>query len=180
MFEISVDSFDLLENNDVTEIPVLNKNDLTYDDFFRNFMIQNKPCIIKNITEKWSCANFWITGTDINFDYLREQYGSMTVTVYNCLEKEFNSQKFYETSLNQYLDYFQSNNDLENVQKLDYLKNWHLKNNTDDKFYDVPLYFASDWLNEYCVNCLKDDYRFVYMGPKNTWYVLLLIAFLQV
>lgn len=39
----------------------------------------------------------------------------------------------------------------------------------DDKLYETPAYFASDWLNEYCKDNSIDDYRFVYMGPKNSW-----------
>lgn len=40
----------------------------------------------------------------------------------------------------------------------------------DDEAYKTPEYFTSDWLNEFCEN-QDDDYRFVYMGPKGTWYV---------
>lgn len=35
--------------------------------------------------------------------------------------------------------------------------------------FTLPVYFSSDWLNEYW-DCLDvDDYRFVYMGPAGTW-----------
>ncbi|KAF7270054.1 hypothetical protein GWI33_016959 [Rhynchophorus ferrugineus] len=51
-----------------------------------------------------------------------------------------------------------------------YLKDWHLKLQCrNSPFYDVPIHFASDWLNEYFLQCLDDDYRFVYMGPKGSW-----------
>lgn len=171
LFELT-DKYYTLNSNNTENITILNQNDLTYDQFFQNFMLLNKPCIIKNVTSEWNSSKFWINENDINFNYLREQYGHMDVTVYNCLEKEFNSQKCYDTSFDKYLDYFQAvDKNAESCDRLDYLKNWHLKLNTDDNFYEVPIYFASDWLNEYCVSCLKDDYRFVYMGPKNTWYV---------
>jgi len=43
----------------------------------------------------------------------------------------------------------------------------------DYNAYDVPIYFKSDWLNEYWDECtssdVSDDYRFVYFGPKGSW-----------
>lgn len=35
--------------------------------------------------------------------------------------------------------------------------------------YTTPVYFTSDWLNEYWDTLHVDDYRFVYMGPKGSW-----------
>lgn len=167
--------FEISGNVHVTQsekIPILNEANLDYDVFFQNFMSQNKSCIIQHVTKEWGSSKFWMKGTDINFEYLRRHYGHMNVTVYNCQEKEFNSQKCCDKNFNEYLKYFESSDkNAEFSGRLDYLKNWHLKLISNDNFYDVPIYFASDWLNEYCVNCLNDDYRFVYMGPKQTWYV---------
>lgn len=173
MFEI--EEISGISNNfqNIECIPRLNKKSLSYNAFFQEYMSQNKCCIIQNVTEDWGAYNLWVTGNDIDYEYLKSHYGSLNVNVYNCLEREFNSQKCYDTTFNNYLDYFEASVEHEVFNdKLDYLKNWHLQLNTDDNFYDVPIYFASDWLNEYCVKCLNDDYRFVYMGPKNTWYVL--------
>ena len=40
----------------------------------------------------------------------------------------------------------------------------------DYKAYTTPVYFQSDWLNEFWdTEAGGDDYRFVYMGPKGTW-----------
>lgn len=36
--------------------------------------------------------------------------------------------------------------------------------------YTTPVFFTSDWLNEYWDTLEVDDYRFVYMGPKGSWY----------
>lgn len=49
-----------------------------------------------------------------------------------------------------------------------YLKDWHLfqEDDTNCELYDVPEYFESDYLNEYCLTNGLTDYRFVYMGPK--------------
>lgn len=35
--------------------------------------------------------------------------------------------------------------------------------------YTTPVFFSSDWLNEYWDTLEVDDYRFVYMGPKGSW-----------
>lgn len=35
--------------------------------------------------------------------------------------------------------------------------------------YSTPVFFTSDWLNEYWDTLEVDDYRFVYMGPKGSW-----------
>ncbi|XP_027404228.1 jmjC domain-containing protein 4 isoform X3 [Bos indicus x Bos taurus] len=35
--------------------------------------------------------------------------------------------------------------------------------------FTLPIYFSSDWLNEYWDALDVDDYRFVYMGPTGTW-----------
>ena len=39
----------------------------------------------------------------------------------------------------------------------------------DDEIYKTPVYFSSDWLNEYCTDHSIDDYKFVYIGAKGTW-----------
>lgn len=40
-----------------------------------------------------------------------------------------------------------------------------------DKAYTTPLFFCSDWLNEYweSFDPVRDDYRFVYVGPRGSW-----------
>ena len=35
--------------------------------------------------------------------------------------------------------------------------------------FTLPVYFSSDWLNEYWDSLDVDDYRFIYMGPTGTW-----------
>ena len=40
---------------------------------------------------------------------------------------------------------------------------------SEDRLYETPAYFTSDWLNEYCADKDIDDYRFVYMGPRGSW-----------
>lgn len=40
----------------------------------------------------------------------------------------------------------------------------------EHNIYTTPVFFSSDWLNEYWDTLEVDDYRFVYMGPKGSWY----------
>lgn len=171
LFEINNYYKQLLQtnyNNFNDRITVLDGKCLNYHDFFQDYIVLNKPCIIKNIANNWESHKLWHKERKINYNYLRERYGSLKVTVYNCLKRYYNCHETYDTTLAHYLNYFEDSES--HKDRLDYLKNWHLRLNTLDSFYDVPVFFASDWLNEYYVNCVKsDDYRFVYMGPKNTW-----------
>lgn len=38
-----------------------------------------------------------------------------------------------------------------------------------EDIFTLPVYFSSDWLNEFWDVLNVDDYRFVYAGPKGTW-----------
>lgn len=68
---------------------------------------------------------------------------------------------------------------VKNVYYCNYFKDWHFtRDYPDEVVYTVPKYFSSDWLNEYLTSkddlnddVTKDDYRFVYMGPKGSWLV---------
>ena len=40
--------------------------------------------------------------------------------------------------------------------------------------YSTPVFFTSDWLNEFWDNRtdrVGNDYRFVYIGPTGSWFV---------
>ncbi|XP_056631551.1 2-oxoglutarate and iron-dependent oxygenase JMJD4 [Diorhabda sublineata] len=173
VFEIDcqVDTNITYNYDSIDSIPSVDASDLTYASFFSNYMLPNIPCIIKGITDNWQCSSLWIKDEAVNFDYLSEQYGSDLVHVYKCRERFYNTQKCYTGSFKDYLNTFQENTSRASILTInEYVKNWHLSlQHPEDKFYEVPLYFASDWLNEFCVNNLEDDYRFVYMGPSGTW-----------
>uniref|UniRef100_A0A8C0JYH0 Jumonji domain-containing protein 4 n=1 Tax=Canis lupus dingo TaxID=286419 RepID=A0A8C0JYH0_CANLU len=47
---------------------------------------------------------------------------------------------------------------------------WHLcRDSLAEDVFTLPMYFSSDWLNEYWDILDVDDYRFIYMGPAGTW-----------
>lgn len=77
---------------------------------------------------------------------------------------------FIKTYIDYWIDYRNCN--YPNNMPLLYLKDWHcIKTNSNISIYEVPKFFASDWLNEFYIAQpnLNDDYMFVYMGPKGTW-----------
>ena len=146
------------------------ENNLTYNQFFEEYLLTNKSSIIKNISDDWPATKNWVKLGSPNFEYLESKYGRETVTIYDCDKKYYNSQETSTGTFSDYVNYWKGvRNGGDN--KVLYLKDWHLKKDyPDDRFYEVPVFFASDWLNEYCTDNLLDDYQFVYMGPKGTWY----------
>ncbi|XP_028128145.1 2-oxoglutarate and iron-dependent oxygenase JMJD4 [Diabrotica virgifera virgifera] len=155
----------------IESIPAIEASDLSYSSFFNDFMLLNLPCIIKGITKNWQCLKCWITENNgLNFEYLEEHYGMDMVQVYNCKERFYNTQKSYSCCFSDYINNIKDKPNVLINTSYEYVKNWHLQlNHPEERFYEVPIYFASDWLNEYYVNCMDDDYRFVYMGSNGTW-----------
>lgn len=144
----------------------------SYEYFFNNFMLPNKPCIITNVSKNWLASKDWVTEDNKpNILYLLEKYKDHEACVSNCGERYFNAQKTQTLTFANYIDYWKKyvNSDYSKDYSSLYLKDWHLRRISGDEFYTIPLFFASDWLNEYFSEKTNDDYMFVYMGPKGTW-----------
>lgn len=157
-----------------TEFATINTETTSYANFFSDVLVKNQACLIKNVSTNWDCSRLWVEGNKPHFSYLDHTYGCSEVTIYDCNSKYYNSQKTHQSTLSEFLIYWKSycNESYPKHKPVYYLKDWHLKNNYPcDGFYEVPLYFTSDWLNEYLIAKGMDDYRFVYMGPKGTWQV---------
>lgn len=141
---------------------------------FNNFLSKNKPFILKSCVNEWNSSLHWVQNKQPNFEYLSNHYGDIEVPVANCNSYYFNAHEKTNMTLKEYTIYWQNNIDgkLSETEPLYYLKDWHFTRDfkTED-IYRVPNVFSSDWLNEYYSEHLehKDDYRFVYMGPKETW-----------
>ncbi|KAM6224697.1 2-oxoglutarate and iron-dependent oxygenase JMJD4 [Rhynchocyon petersi] len=147
---------------------------LSYADFFKGYLLPNMPCVFSGaFTEGWGSRKHWVTPDGKpNFDYLLQNYGDMIVPVANCGVKEYNSNPKEHMPLRDYIsywkDYIQEN--YSSSKGCLYLKDWHLCRSTSaENIYSLPVYFSSDWLNEYWDAINVDDYRFVYMGPTGTW-----------
>ncbi|CAH2104299.1 unnamed protein product [Euphydryas editha] len=148
------------------EIKSYDNCELKYDYFFKEHMMRNLPCIIKNITETWKCSQLWIKNNEIDYDYFIDQYGELDAPVADCDKINYNAQCKCDMKVKDYMSYLRS----KSREKLLYMKDWHLRRSAlDDYFYEVPEIFASDWLNEYAIDHQDDDFMFVYIGAKNTW-----------
>lgn len=140
-------------------------NIISYNSFFRNQLLPNNPCIIKNISSSWDCTKNWVSNDSINFDYIINEYGNLQAPVADCDTLLYNAHCKQNMKVKEYMNYIKTLK----FNKL-YLKDWHLKRlKPNDKFYLVPEIFASDWLNEYALDNGEDDFMFVYIGPSGSW-----------
>ncbi|XP_037033021.1 2-oxoglutarate and iron-dependent oxygenase JMJD4 homolog [Bradysia coprophila] len=170
MIEISgIETFcECKAHSSPVQIDKINCNDLTYDVFHQKYMHQNVPLVIESVPQKWKSMQTWIKSDGIDFDHLRETLPNHKVPIADCSKQHLNSHEKFEMNLHDFLDYWSTEPNCDN--KLWYLKDWHLrKGQPSYDFYNIPQYFASDWLNEYLHGSEQDDYKFVYMGPKGTW-----------
>uniref|UniRef100_A0A1B0DNP0 Jumonji domain-containing protein 4 n=1 Tax=Phlebotomus papatasi TaxID=29031 RepID=A0A1B0DNP0_PHLPP len=161
---------------DYTKIKSIDRihcEEISYSEFFSNYMLKNIPVIITSISDHWPCTK-WTrqdeehskTAEIINFSQILKEIPDMKVPVANCSKQYFNSHEKIEMNFHNFLDYWKT----EPKDNLLYLKDWHLRKELPQyNFYTVPKFFASDWLNEILCEDNKDDYKFVYMGPKGTW-----------
>ncbi|XP_004384886.1 2-oxoglutarate and iron-dependent oxygenase JMJD4 [Trichechus manatus latirostris] len=146
----------------------------SYADFFKGYLLPNVPCVFSSaFTEGWGSRKHWVTPDGKpNLDYLLQNYGDIVVPVANCGVQEYNSNPKEHMPLRDYISYWKAyiqENDSSPKGCL-YLKDWHLCRDTSaEDVYSLPVYFSSDWLNEYWDAINVDDYRFIYMGPAGTW-----------
>ncbi|XP_001237878.3 2-oxoglutarate and iron-dependent oxygenase JMJD4 homolog [Anopheles gambiae] len=148
-------------------------SNLSYDQFFRNFMQPNRAVVVEGIANDWECFRRWIDRSvvppKLNVPYLKQKLANVPVPVADCGRQHYNSHEKLELPLYDFLQSWE-NDDTESNRNRYYLKDWHLRSECPGyEFYRTPSLFASDWLNEYLVEQAADDYRFVYIGPKGTW-----------
>lgn len=158
------------------EIPRIPCTDLTYNDFFHRFMVPNRPVILTGLADNWECFRNW-AGRDhdhVDMEYLSAKFRGQEVPVADCgRSAEYNAHLKLSMQFGEFAQYWKErrSDDGHNVdRRLLYLKDWHLrKSKPDYAFYETPLFFGSDWLNEHLVSTDADDYMFVYIGPQGTW-----------
>ncbi|NXW74553.1 JMJD4 protein, partial [Hirundo rustica] len=99
--------------------------------------------------------------------------GEAVVPVANCDVREYNSNPKERLPFKEFLEYWREyiSNGHRSSRGCLYLKDWHLSRSglipeIPQDVYTTPVYFSSDWLNEYWDAVAVDDFRFVYMGPK--------------
>ncbi|XP_055955371.1 2-oxoglutarate and iron-dependent oxygenase JMJD4 [Patella vulgata] len=149
----------------------------SYEEFFTNYLLPNRPCIFGSaVTSKWQSRKDWVSSVDgsPHLEFFKENFGDITVPVADCGKEEFSSHPKEDMTLSEYVDYlvqYKQDGYPEHERCL-YLKDWHfIRDCPDYHAYTTPVYFSSDWLNEFwdIRERIHDDYRFVYIGPKGSW-----------
>ncbi|XP_069503184.1 2-oxoglutarate and iron-dependent oxygenase JMJD4 [Ambystoma mexicanum] len=146
----------------------------SYSLFFKRYLLPNRPCVFSaKFTNDWGSRKRWVTQDGRpNFDHLLKKFGKTIVPVANCDVKEYNSNPKERIPLAEYICYWREyiQNNYCSSKGCLYLKDWHMyREFPEQDDYKTPVFFTSDWLNEYWDAIAVDDYRFVYMGPKGSW-----------
>ncbi|XP_062956210.1 2-oxoglutarate and iron-dependent oxygenase JMJD4 isoform X1 [Cynocephalus volans] len=146
----------------------------SYADFFKGYLLPNVPCVFSSaFTEGWGSRRRWVTAAGKpDFDYLLQKYGDVVVPVANCGVREYNSNPKEHMPLRDYISYWKEyiQGGCSSPRGCLYLKDWHLcRDSSAEDVFTLPVYFSSDWLNEFWDALDVDDYRFVYAGPTGTW-----------
>ncbi|RMC04628.1 hypothetical protein DUI87_17795 [Hirundo rustica rustica] len=141
--------------------------------FFRDYLLPNHPCIFSaKFTQDWGSRKTWVTPEGKpNFEHLLKEFGEAVVPVANCDIREYNSNPKERLPFKEFLEYWREyiGNGHRSSRGCLYLKDWHLSRDFPEQdVYTTPVYFSSDWLNEYWDAVAVDDFRFVYMGPKGS------------
>lgn len=146
------------------DIKRFNINDLSYNDFYWQYMERNYPVILTDVSTQWECRRNWIkditqdstlrnnidnqfvpptaTANTINYDYLREKIGNCQVPVANCNREYFNSHAKCEMSFYDFLQYWRERQGdlLANEKTSTELSNIDNKNKTNGE-----LLYLKDW-----------------------------------
>ncbi|XP_072905021.1 2-oxoglutarate and iron-dependent oxygenase JMJD4 [Hemitrygon akajei] len=152
----------------------LHKNDLSYSEFFRDFLLPNYPCVLSpEFTADWGSRQQWVKGDGSpDFEHLLKHFGDSIVPVANCDVKEYNANPKHNIPLRDYFSYWREHREssYSSPRGCLYMKDWHMHRDFPNHgVYNTPNFFQSDWLNEYWDTIKLDDYRFIYMGPKGSW-----------
>uniref|UniRef100_A0A3B3BNT0 2-oxoglutarate and iron-dependent oxygenase JMJD4 n=1 Tax=Oryzias melastigma TaxID=30732 RepID=A0A3B3BNT0_ORYME len=148
--------------------------DITYSKFFKKYLLPNRPCMFsKKFTENWKCRQQWVTEEGKpSFQKLLQDFDETPVPVANCNSKEYNANPKQVMQFKEFIHYWKEyvQNGHSSRKGCLYLKDWHMARDfPEHDVYSTPVFFSSDWLNEYWDTLEVDDYRFVYMGPKGSW-----------
>ncbi|XP_050077884.1 2-oxoglutarate and iron-dependent oxygenase JMJD4 homolog [Anopheles maculipalpis] len=163
-----------IQSNQHENIERVALENISYELFFRDFMQPNRAVVVEGIATDWECFRRWIDRSvvppKLDVAYLKGILPNVPVPVADCGKQHYNSHEKIELTLHDFLELWESNDQPDSVRNRYYLKDWHLRSELPEfSFYRTPALFTSDWLNEYLVENGSDDYRFVYIGPKDTW-----------
>uniref|UniRef100_A0A4W3HTH0 Jumonji domain-containing protein 4 n=1 Tax=Callorhinchus milii TaxID=7868 RepID=A0A4W3HTH0_CALMI len=148
-------------------------SELSYSRFFREFLVPNRPCVLSgSVTAAQPAPEVWRPSSNGDgFPKIHHRFSDAVVPVANCDVQEYNANPKESLTLSEYLSYWRERRAHGHTSPRGclYLKDWHMHRDFPDHgVYSTPLFFRSDWLNEYWDSIRLDDYRFVYMGPKGS------------
>ena len=135
-------------------------------DSFMSCQIKNYPVIVKDI------ATSWLLSTSLNsstnpIKWLEKEFDNQEIPVdlYNDKNDSYSS---CERKMMKISEYYQLSQQV-NTPPL-YAKDWHSFLGKSKRYlYSTPDLFTDDWLNWYYeVSRKNDDYKFMYIGNKNT------------
>ncbi|KAL4646474.1 jmjC domain-containing protein 4-like [Arapaima gigas] len=150
------------------------RRECSYARFFNGYLVPNEPCVLSScFTAGWRCRARWVTPEGKpDFGRLLQDFDETPVPVANCNTKEYNSNPKQILPFKEFINYWKEyiQNGHSSTRGCLYLKDWHMTREFPELgAYSTPVFFSSDWLNEYWDTIEVDDYRFVYMGPKGSW-----------
>uniref|UniRef100_UPI00398E3E6E 2-oxoglutarate and iron-dependent oxygenase JMJD4 n=1 Tax=Pristiophorus japonicus TaxID=55135 RepID=UPI00398E3E6E len=112
------------------KLEYLQNADLSYSEFFRDFLLPNYPCILSpEFTEGWRSRQQWVKGDGRpDFEHLLKNFGNSIVPVANCDVKEYNANPKHNIPLRDYLSYWkeQRESGYSSPQGCLYMKDWHM------------------------------------------------------
>lgn len=162
--------------------------------FWKEYLIPNKPVCLTDLTQNWNCWNdFRLKNTNtLNFEWLDQKFGSLLVPVVDTSKQTSyfsaadsdsisNQQQQNQWSFSSYLKYLKERNTTttqnDSSSSKFYLKDWHFVSELKGKYspYETPLVFSDDWLNNVSGRLdwqtnrgMNDDYKFLYFGIAGT------------
>jgi hypothetical protein len=157
--------------------------ELSYDEFFRHYMLPNRPVIIQGLADHWEATTSWTMPFSSdqqdnilpNLEYLQQRFGDCIAPVHVQSRMGFTPSRplKQEMTVAEYAVWWKNHHrDTENDGNKDgedipilYLKDWKFVA-AQPKYgaYEWPHYFQDDWLN----GAMGHAYKFVYLGPKGS------------
>ncbi len=178
----------------ICAIPTVHADDLTYDEFFRRYLIPNYPVVVQGVTSEWNAARDWVTGSgspDV-IAMARSLPRHACAPVVGVWADDATRTTSKQTSVRDYAKWWAERHgesapafdDDSGRETLDldgenlYLKDWHFMSEHGAEYiaYFCPVWFRDDWLHP-CVaeetakvedGDLDRDHRFVYLGPAGS------------
>lgn len=135
--------------------------------YFNNYMLENKPVIIEDVNiNEWLLYNYFINKDSLKYspELFLNICQNEIIPIHDNSQNSNHQNKIEDMEIKDFMNKINSGDSL-------YAKDWHIfQYISADKVYNIPEFFIDDWLNwywKYCRNSV-DDYRFVYIGGKDT------------